>query len=98
MRAMDIPEQRDSGQHVSTSTTLSVPWSDPRSYSRHQGRLGSCRRRDPQWPGRLRAVGQQCAGAVNVEGVEDAGGGAAHWAVQRRQRGDVLLSLHDDTC
>lgn len=97
-RAVGIPGQRDSGRRASRSTTLAVPWSDLHSCSHRQGRLGSCRRRSPQWLGRWRVAGQQSAGAGNVGGVEDAGGEAARWAVQRRQRADVLLSLHDDTC
>jgi hypothetical protein len=98
MRALHIPGQRGSGQHASRSTALSVPWSDPRSCSHRRGRQRSCRRRSPQWLGRWRVVGQQCGGAVDAESVEGAGAEAGRWAVQRRQRADVLLSLDDDTC
>jgi hypothetical protein len=93
---MYTPEQRDSAQHASRSTALSVPLSDPHLCSRHRCRQRSCRRQSPRWLGQWRGVGQQGVGAGSVADVQDVGAEAERWAGQHQQRADVLLSLHGD--
>jgi hypothetical protein len=95
----DVPEQPGSVRRAWKWTTLGGPLSAPRSCCRRRSRLDSFGRPAQQLPGQLLVedLGLESAAAAAVA-VAVVAARTGCLAGQHRQRADVLLSLHRETC